>query len=118
LGEVNNNELSRTNEKGALLKSEIEPSVIRTKQLAETVFGVVQGREQLPHVDALYVVIVVHVLPPLVEYSIKTVPEPPPLVKVTVREEQPVQFSPPLGEVIVMNGEAIANTALLTSKVD
>ena len=57
---------------------------------------------------------VIQVLPLLVEYSIRKMPEVPPWLMVMFWVEQPIQFWPPLGAATVTWGARV-KTALLTS---
>jgi hypothetical protein len=74
-------------------------SVILTRQLSDVVPGTVQVK--LPSL-AVEETIVVHEAPLLREYSIFTLPTGPMKVQVILWLEPVSQYSPPLGEVIVI----------------
>jgi len=60
---------------------------------------------------------VVHVVPPLSEYSILAFEVVPNRVQVMVCDEHPCQFSPPFGDVTVTTGSVIVKLVLLMSNV-
>ena len=108
---------------GAMVNKALLTSVLQTlaasnifiKQFVESVLGIVQVK--VPLAASAAVVILVHVDPELVEYCMVRLGLVPVATHVILRVGPPTcHDSPPLGEVITIEGSAvIANAALLTS---